>query len=243
MSARAQPPRSVRVALIGDRDDSVLAHRMIPRALALASERLAEPVDAQWIGTDSIGSPSAVAEFDALWCVPASPYRSTDGALSAIRFARENARPFLGTCGGFQHAVLEYARNALGWRDAEHAETAPDAARPVISLLECALVEATETVKLTAGTRVAAAYGALDATEGYRCRYGLNPEFRAALTRGPLIATAEDASGAVRAVELADHPFFIATLFQPERTAASGTAPPLAVALVQAASRARREMR
>jgi len=67
------------------------------------------------------------AGFDGFWCVPASPYRDIDGALRAIRFAREQRRPFLGTCGGFQHAVLEYARNVLGWADAEHGELAPNA--------------------------------------------------------------------------------------------------------------------
>ncbi len=62
-----------------------------------------------------------------------------DGALLAIRYAREQKRPFLGTCGGFQHAIIEYARNVLGWADADPAETAPDAARPVIAPLQCAL--------------------------------------------------------------------------------------------------------
>jgi CTP synthase (UTP-ammonia lyase) len=107
------------------------------------------------IPTDTITRVEVVAGFDGLWCVPASPYRSMDGALTAIRFARERSRPFLGTCGGFQHAVIEYARNVLGWPDAEHAETSPDAARPVINELECALVEATETVTLFPGTRIA----------------------------------------------------------------------------------------
>jgi CTP synthase (UTP-ammonia lyase) len=229
--------KAIRIGLIGDRDESVLAHRMIPPALALAAAAVRIPVDHEWVATDTIESPSRVSGFDALWCVPASPYRSMDGALTAISFARENAMPFLGTCGGFQHAVIEFARNVLGWRDADHAETSPDAARPVISELACALVEASETVRLGAGTRIAQAYGTLEATEGYRCRYGLNPEFEAELTKGPLRAAATDDTGAIRAVELDGHPFFVATLFQPERGAASGIAPPLAVALVRAAAR------
>ena len=157
-----------------------------------------------------------------------------EGALRGIRFARENSLPFLGTCGGFQHAVIEYARNVLGWADAEHAEVSPDAARPVIALLACALVDATDAVRFVPGTKIAAAYDCERATEGYRCRYGLNSTFQAALMSGPLRASAHDDAGEVRAVELDDHPFFVGTLFQPERAALKGQLPPLAVAFVRA---------
>ena len=157
-----------------------------------------------------------------------------DGAPFAIRHARERDVPFLGTCGGFQHAVIEYARNVLGWADADHGETSPDAERAVISLLECALVEATDTVRLFPNTRIASAYGASEITEGYRCRYGLNPAFQAALIAGPLRATADDRSGEVRAVELEGHLFFVATLFQPERAALKEQTAPLVVAFISA---------
>ena len=157
------------------------------------------------------------------------------GALRAIRFARERLRPFLGTCGGFQHAVVEYARNVLGWADAEHAETAPDAARPVIAALSCSLLEVTNTVRLHPGSRIATAYGATEATEGYHCRYGLNEAFRETLVSGALRVTAEDEAGDIRALELEGHPFFVATLFQPERAALAGRLPPLAAAFSRAA--------
>lgn len=226
-----------RIGLIGDFDAAVPAHRAIPVALRLAGDALALAVEAEWIPTDDIRDPSRVRGFDGLWCVPASPYRNMEGALCAIRFAREHARPFLGTCGGFQHAVVEYARNVLGWADAEHAETAPAAARPVIAPLACALVEAKGAVRFRPGSRIAAAYGSGEALEGYRCRYGLNPDFQAALVSGPLRVGAEDEAGDVRAVELDGHPFFLATLFQPERAALDGRLPPLVAAFVRAAER------
>ena len=69
----------------------------------------------------------------------------------------------------------------------------------------------------------------------YRCRYGLNPAFRAALTAGPLRGTADDEQGDLRAIELDGHPFFVATLWQPERAALEGQRVPLAEALVTAA--------
>ena len=226
------------IGLIGDYDDGVPAHRAIPRALDLAAGTLGVPVTAEWIPTPEIRDESRVAHCDGLWCVPASPYRSMDGALRAIRFARENARPFLGTCGGFQHAVIEYARNVLGWADAEHAESSPDAYRRVISPLACALVETTDVIRFREGSRINAAYGGTEAHEEYHCRYGLNPEFQAALLSGPLRASAHDSAGDVRGVELDKHPFFVATLFQPERAALAARVPPLVRAFVQAVAMA-----
>jgi len=228
----------LRIGLIGDRDHAVVAHRAIPLALARASADLACPLDVEWVPTDEIPDASRVAAFDALWCVPASPYRSMDGALCAIRHARETGRPFLGTCGGFQHAVVEYARHVLGWTDAEHAETAPDAARAVIVPLACSLVEASGRVRLRPGSRLAAAYGASEAEEGYHCSYGPDPAFRDAIAAGPLRVAAEDDAGDVRAVELDGHPFFVATLFQPERAALGGRTPPLVAAFVAAVAAA-----
>ena len=103
MSSR--PPALI--GLVGDYDAGVTAHQAIPRALALAQAALGAPVEFRWLPTETIDSDAILAPYDALWCVPASPYRSMAGALRAIRFARERPLPFLGTCGGFQHMLLE----------------------------------------------------------------------------------------------------------------------------------------
>lgn len=220
------------LALIGDYNPDVIAHQAIPLALQQAADTLGLTLHTQWLDTEAM--PETLHYFDGFWCVPGSPYRDTDGALRAIRFAREQRRPFLGTCGGFQHAVLEYARNVLGWKDAEHGELAPQAKRAVIAPLSCTLVEATDNVRLVPCTHIADAYGTLDLLEGYRCRYGVNPEFVDALLEGDLIPSGHDSAGDLRAVELLDHPFFVATLFQPERSALKGVTPPLAIALLNA---------
>jgi len=227
---------TLHIGLIGDHDPTITAHQAIPLALSRAARPLGRCIAIEWLPTDTLlGDDRAFERFDALWCVPGSPYRSMAGALNAIRFARERAVPFLGTCGGFQHAVVEYARHVLGWADAEHAETAPDAARPVIAPLSCSLVEVSGSIRFVRGSRLAAIYGCAETTEGYHCRYGLNAEFRAALTAGPLRVAATDEAGDVRGLELAGHPFFVATLFQPERAALRGEAPPLVSALLRAA--------
>lgn len=226
--------KKIIIGLIGDYNQNVVAHQAIPLALQNSADALNFDVAFEWISTCEITSTARLTGFDGLWCVPESPYRSMEGALLAIRYARENDIPFLGTCGGFQHAVIEYARNVLGWVDAEHAETAPDSDRAVISALQCALVEMAGTIKLFPKTRIASAYGVTEITEGYHCRYGLNPEFQAALVAGPLRACATDENGEVRAVELDSHRFFLATLFQPERNALKGKPVSLAKAFLTA---------
>jgi CTP synthase (UTP-ammonia lyase) len=229
---------TLNLGLIGDYDPQVTAHQAIPVALQQAGEALGLTVRFDWLTTDTIKSTEQLQAFDGFWAVPASPYRDVDGALLAIRYAREQQRPFLGTCGGFQHAVLEYARNVLGWADAEHGELAPDAPRAVLTPLSCALVEATDNIHLRQGSRIAKAYGTLDIHEGYRCRYGVNPDFESALLAGALHATGHDATGDLRALELDDHPFFVATLFQPERAALKGIIPPLTIAMLRACQEA-----
>jgi CTP synthase (UTP-ammonia lyase) len=224
----------IAIGLIGDQDESVPAHRAIPLALQRAAAETSLEVRYEWVPTETIVSPRRVEAFDGLWCVPASPYRSTEGALLAIRHARERRVPFLGTCGGFQHAVIEYAQKVLRWSDAAHAEMTPNAARKVISPLSCSLLDVEGLVTLLPGTKLAAAYGVTEIAAEYMCRFGVNPEFRAALVAGPLREAAKDDAGDLRAVELDHHPFFVGTLFQPERAALKGKAVPIVNALLEA---------
>ena len=134
---------AVHIALVGDRSDAVVAHRAIPVALDRAAREGGRTVDAEWLHTGSLGPEMAARLADAhgVWCVPGSPYVNMDAALTAIGFARRSGVPFLGTCAGFQHAVIEYARSVLGLTDADHAETNPEAERPLIAALSCGLVE------------------------------------------------------------------------------------------------------
>jgi CTP synthase (UTP-ammonia lyase) len=229
------------IALVGDHDLDVVAHRAIPKALGLAALSLGRAVDAVWVSTERVAADEeeALGHVDAVWCVPASPYRSMDGALAAIRRARERGMPFLGTCGGFQHAVIEFARNACGIADADHAETNPEASSLLVAPLACALRNVAARIRLAGDTKIRAAYAAEWIEEEYMCGYGLNPEFRGVLESHGMRFTGWDEEGDVRAMELADHPFFVATLFQPERGALHGHTPPLVRAFVRAATSVR----
>jgi len=229
--------KTLRIGLIGDRDSRVTAHWAIPLALQQSLLPHSGTLRVDWLNTPRIAQGLDLEPYSGFWCIPGSPYLNTEGALRAIAFARENQVPFLGTCGGFQHALLERARNVLGWNDAAHAEMNPEAARPVVHALPCSLVEVSETIRLAAGSHLAAIYGLPEIREGYRCSYGVNPQFQDELFGGSLRACAHGEDGSIRALEAADHPFFVATLFQPERKALAGIAVPLAEALLSAAFR------
>ncbi|WP_122388494.1 CTP synthase C-terminal region-related (seleno)protein [Pseudomonas syringae group genomosp. 3] len=226
--------RTLQIGLVGDFIVQVPAHQAIPLALQMAADALQAQVAITWLPTPQIGNGARFGQFDGVWCVPASPYRDMQGALTAIRFARERLVPFLGTCGGFQHALVEYARNCLGWADAEHGETAPEAANVIIAPLSCSLVDALAPIHLQPDTLIAQAYGTLDIEERYHCRYGLRSELESALFGTALKVSGRGPERDVRCMELQGHPFFVATLFQPERAALLGRIPPVVDAFLRA---------
>ncbi len=129
------------IALIGDYSEKVIAHTAIPYALELANASLGSNVSWSWIETITLSNISDnLAKYAAVWVTPGSPYTNMEGVLNAIRYVRETNRPFLGTCGGFQHALIEYARNVCGIYDSDHAETNPEANSLIVTPLACSLV-------------------------------------------------------------------------------------------------------
>jgi CTP synthase (UTP-ammonia lyase) len=234
---------NIRIALIGDYNSAVTAHVAIPPALELAAKALDVYVEPTWIHTSKLTGNQEVRSllrYHGIWCVPASPYVNTDGAISAISLARTQEIPFLGTCAGFQHALIEYFSNVIGSNDVAHAELNPRAEHPLISKLSCSLVEVVGTIRLTPGALAERLYGKDIIEEGYRCNYGLNPEFAEALEkRTDLLIEGRDDAGDVRIIRLKDHPFFLATLFQPERSSLKGLVHPLICEFVSASGRRR----
>jgi len=227
---------SIRVGLVGDRNLEVRAHVAIPKALEFAGKSVPRVLEPVWLPTPSLVQDTArkLEGLSGLWCVPNSPYESLEGALGAIRFARETGLPFLGTCGGFQHALLEYARDVLGLPEARHEELSPMAEKPFVSALACPLIEASGLVRFTPGSLASRVYGKERATEEYHCSFGLNPAYREMLDASGMKVTGEDERGEVRIVELSGHPFFVATLFQPELSAYRGVPHPLVRAFAEA---------
>jgi CTP synthase (UTP-ammonia lyase) len=228
--------RAARIALVGDRSDAIRSHARIPGLLEALRLRDGLDLDAYWIPTEEAGQ--GLAGFDAIWVLPGSPYRSEEGVLAAIRTARESGIPFLGTCGGFQHALLEFARDVCGLDHAGHAENDPGTADEdaVIVPLACSLVGHESSVRVAPGSRAALLLGAYRTQARYHCSYGLNPQYLEVLRAHGLAFTGADESGEVRIAELPTHPFFLATLFQPELDGDGTRAHPLITGLVAAAA-------
>jgi CTP synthase (UTP-ammonia lyase) len=220
-----------RIALLGDRDPRFVTHR----ALDATVEKLPDGVRAEWVGTDT---PAArdLQGFDGIWAMPGTPYRDDDAVLVAIDRAIDDGRPLLGTCGGFQYALLALARRA-GIDHAAHAEVEPGALDPVVAPLSCSLVGEEREVTCVPGTRLAAICGVAPFTGFHWCSYGLADPFVAPLADAGVVVSAHAPDAGVEGIELRDHPFFVATLFQPQVGALNGgPLHPLVTAFVQAAS-------
>lgn len=221
---------------MGDFDDTFGPHLATNDALEHAADQLGVELDIEWLATESLEDDlGAVYEADALWCAPGSPYRSLTGAVRGLRHGREERVPVLGTCGGCQHMIIEYARSVLGFEDAHHAEYNPYGSRLFVSELACSLAGRTMPVSLEPGSRVAELYAATRIEEQYYCNFGLNPEYQRTLDEGGLRVTGFDDDGEARVLELPKHPFYLATLFVPQTRSVPERPHPLVVGLLRAA--------
>jgi CTP synthase (UTP-ammonia lyase) len=229
---------TIGIGVVGDYQHHNETHRAIGAAADHAARVRGWRAEVTWITTPRVegAAEQTLAGFDALWIAPGSPYQSMRGALEAIAYARTREVPLLGTCAGFQHVVLEFARNVAGIPDAEHAEYDPGASRLLVNALACSLAGQVMDVTVLEGSLARRAYGAGSAIERYYCNFGLNPEYTDVLTSNGLLVSGVDQDGEVRIVELPSHRFFVATLFVPQTSSAPGAPHPLVTALLAAAA-------
>jgi CTP synthase (UTP-ammonia lyase) len=221
------------IALLGEFTPTFQPHVATNAAIEHSRASLSTAVEGIWVSTDDIAH-SLFERFSGIWVAPGAPYRNMDKTLWAIRYAREHQVPCFGTCGGFQHMVLEYARNVLGFRDAHHAEYDPYASDLFISELVCSLAGREMQLSFVQGSQVAAIYDSLSTTEQYYCNFGVNPDRVALLKSGPLRITGSDSEGEVRVIELPGHPFFLGTLFVPQTRSMPEKPHPLVTAFLKA---------
>jgi CTP synthase (UTP-ammonia lyase) len=223
------------VVVIGDFDGSYAPHIATNAAISHSARALGVEASVAWLDTETLeADPRRVGVADVLWCAPGSPYRSLAGALAALRFGRENAVPTLGTCGGCQHIILEFARNVLGFEDAEDANYNPYGSRLFISALECSLAGKAMPVNLEPGSIVAQCYNTGRGIEHYYCNFGLNAAYRQIIEDGGLRVAGVDDDGDARVFELRGHPFYVGTLFVPQNRSTVEEPHPLVTALLSA---------
>lgn len=230
-------PKEIFIGIIGDFHPEYSVHLDTNLAFKQVAKRTGIRINTEWVPTPSLDerAEKKLDRFNAYLCAPGSPYRSMNGALNGIKFARESDRPFLGTCGGFQHAVIEYARNVMGFKDADHAEEHPDAPRLFITRLSCSLAGKTQKVHISPSSRVHDIYGTSATEERFYCSFGLNPVFRQEIEAAGLRASGFDDNGEVRIMELPKARFFFATLFVPQACPMEEKPHPLVLGLVHAA--------
>ncbi len=217
----------MKIGIIGDFDGRP-SHLATQHALLQSAKRLGTELDYQWMPTQTFeDTRNGLESVDGLWGAPGSPYKSMNGAVNAIRFARENNVPFLGTCGGFQHAVIEYGRSVLHI----DALTTPGfdlyAPNAYISELSCSLVGQTRQIHIDSESILYDIYGVTETQEKYNCSFGLNRSFQNQLNESGFKVAGVDDDGEARIMLIEKHPFFIVTLFQPQLSAAEENPHPL----------------
>jgi CTP synthase (UTP-ammonia lyase) len=222
-----EPRDPVRIAIIGDFGPSRPSHWATEASLYHAAARLGLRVEPTWIDTPALVTDEGLDRleaFDGVWAAPGSPYQSMAGMLRGIRYARERRVPFLGTCGGFQYALIELTRNVLGIADADSAENDSGSENIVITPVECVVPPQRDTPRLSGTRTVLPARETLFATlcgdaplaGEYFCSFETNGAFLPRWLAAGLVVSGRDEKGELRAFELPSHPFFVATLFQPQ---------------------------
>lgn len=174
--------------------------------------------------------------------------RGVEGKINVAEFCRKNKIPYLGLCYGLHMAVIEFARNVCGFKDAHTTEVNPKTTHPVIHTLPEQLVNIQEkrmggsmrlgayTCELKEGTRAQAAYGTKLITERHRHRYEVNNEFRELLEKkGMVFSGINPERNLVEIIELKNHPFFVATQFHPELKSRPLNPHPLFVEFIKSA--------
>jgi len=165
--------------------------------------------------------------------------------LKGIEFARRRDWPFLGTCGGFQYALIECARNVLGIKDADTAENNSGSKNIVIYPVACAVPKRAKDapklsgpipeIRLRPGSYLQSFYMKDTVEEEFFCNFEVNPDYEWAAMEAGFPVVARGPQGEIRAIESPTHLFYIATLFQPQLSSKPKKPHPLVLAFVQAA--------
>lgn len=205
-------------------------------------------VDSEKITFDNVEQ--ILSPFDAIIIPGGFGGRGIEGKIEAIQYARKNNIPFLGICLGMQLAVIEFARNVLGLKDANSIEFDENTANPVIHFMkeQESILKKGGTMRLGAytcdlikDTLAENLYGKSEISERHRHRYEYNNEYRARLEEAGLICSGLSPDGKlVEIVELKNHPYFIASQFHPEFKSRPNLAAPLFVGLIKAGAETKR---
>lgn len=242
------PTSEITVALVGKYVELPDAYKSISEAFIHAGAMNECKVHIRWISSESLLKDNMEYHLrfaDAILVAPGFGERGLEGKIAAVQFARENNIPFFGICLGMQCAVIEFARNVLGLKDASSTEMNANTAHPVINMMES---QKNVTMKggtmrlgaypceLVKGSKAHAIYGKSKIMERHRHRYEFNNKYLKQYEKEGMLATGiNPETKLVEIVELKDHPFFIGSQFHPELKSTVENPHPIFVKFVKAA--------
>ena len=237
----------VKIALVGKYVELHDAYMSVREALHHAALSLGVKVEIDWVHSVELEKGKGwdfVRAADGILVPGGFGSRGIEGKIQAVRYARENKVPYLGLCLGMQLMMVEFARNVLGYDDANSSEFDPNTSFPVIDLMpdQREIADMGGTMRLglypcclQPDSKAAAAYQKSEIEERHRHRFELNNSFRNMMQdHGMIFSGLSPDSRLVEIAELADHPFMLATQFHPEFLSRPSRPHPLFVAFVRA---------
>lgn len=247
------PKGEVTIALVGKYVSLHDAYKSIVESFIHAGAANEVKVNVKWIYSGDVNESNAASLFkdvDGILVAPGFGERGIEGKITATKYAREHGIPFLGICLGMQMAVVEFARDVLGLKDAHSKEINPETPYPVIDLMESQknVTNKGGTMRLGAwqcsvekDSRAYSIYGTDSIMERHRHRYELSSDYIEALNKAGMKATGRNAeTGLVDIVEIPSHPWFVAVQFHPEYRSTVENPHPLFVDFVRAAVKAKK---
>lgn len=257
IDAKLNPKQEVTIAMVGKYMELLDAYKSLIEAMSHAGIETNTKVNLRYIDSEDLENQGVdvLEGVDAVLVPGGFGLRGVEGKILAVQYARENKIPYLGICLGMQVAVIEFARNVLGWSDANSTEFDKDSTHPVVGLIsewqdadgrveqrgEDADIGGTmrlgaQECQLVPGTLVHASYGKDSIVERHRHRYEVNNQLLPQLVEAGLKVSGRSEDGAlVEVVEVADHPWFVASQFHPEFTSTPRGGHPLFKDFVEAA--------
>ena len=243
------PAHEVTIAMCGKYTELIDSYKSVMESFIHAGVENNARVNVKWIQTEKIkddkSAEKAFENVDAILLLPGFGSRGSEGKIGSSKFARENNIPFLGICLGLQCAVIDFARNVCGLTGANSTEFNKNTKFPVIDLMESqrAIKIKGGTMRLGAydceiktGTKIFAAYRKKKISERHRHRYEVNNRFRNKLEKnGMIFSGVNEDLGVVEAIEIPNHPWFVAGQFHPELKSRVTKAHPLFREFIKAA--------
>jgi CTP synthase len=204
-------------------------------------------VNLEWIHSETLTNENVndkLKDLQGILVAPGFGSRGISGKISAVKFARENKVPFLGICLGMQCAVIEFARNVLGWKDAHTAEIDKESGHPVIDLMEeqKSVTEKGGTMRLgsykckvLSDTNLSRAYNQEIIDERHRHRFEFNSDYLKDFEDNGMIASGKNPeTGLVEVIEIPEHPWFVGVQYHPEYKSTVSNPQPIFKAFVKA---------